>query len=376
MPFRLPTRVHFGRGAITAIAQRVADHGCQRILLITDAGLLQTQWPDAVVAALEASLCEVITNASIEPNPRHTTIDTLAEEARHNGIELVIGLGGGSVIDAGKAIAMLLRNAGSCLDYEGKNAFHNGSAPFIAIPTTCGTGSEVTWVSVISNLEAQRKVSVKGDAMFPADAIVDPDLILTLPLSLVATTGMDALTHALEAYTGTCSNPFSDALAEKAIVLLDTYLPIACTNIENTRARTEVMRASTLAGMAFGNADVAGVHCLSESLGGLYDLAHGLANAVLLAPVMAYHRPVIKGRLAALYSLLVDEPLPQEEASHAMIDRLADVASKLDIPSFSSFNIPVDDYPRIAEMAAMNGSNGSNPQPMAQADYMAILDTL
>ena len=377
MPFRLPTRIHFGRGIVSDIATVIADHGCQRILLVTDNGLQQTPWPDTIREALEDALCEVTVASSIEANPRHSTIDTLAEEARHNGAELVIGLGGGSVLDAGKAIAMLLRNAGSCLDYEGKNVFHNGSAPFIAIPTTCGTGSEVTWVSVISNLDEHRKVSVKGDAMFPADALVDPDLIQTLPPSLIAATGMDAFTHAIEAYTCSCSNPISDALAEKAMILLNTYLPVAFRNIENTQARVEVMRASTLAGMAFGNADVAGVHCLSESLGGLYDIPHGLANAVLLAPVMAYHRPVIKGRLAAIYSLLTDDGVSDpEQTSSRMIEHLQDLSAQLDIPLFSSFTIPIDDYEQIAQAAVTNNSNGSNPQPMTQKDYLSILNTL
>ena len=327
-PFRLPTRIHFGSNSLKQLPSIVHAYGYQRVLLVTDAGLNATQWPSLALEALNQKSLDVTVVDSIEPNPTYSTVDTIATEARRKEIELVIGLGGGSVIDAGKAVAMLLHNKGSILEYEGKNRFTDGSAPFIAIPTTCGTGSEVTWVSVISHPQEHRKLSIKGDAMFPNEAIVDPELISTLPSSLIAYTGMDAYTHAIEAYTGTCSNPISDALAEKAIVLLDRYLERAFLDAEDIEARTEVMRASTLAGMAFGNADVAGVHCLSESMGGLYNIPHGLANAILLVPVLKAHQLTIQDRLRTLYGYLeTNKGLTgsREYGSSAMLDAIQKV---------------------------------------------------
>ena len=379
MPFRLPTRIHFGPGILQDLGPILDTYGHQRILLVTDPGLNATRWPRYITSMLHNKLYEVTVVDTIEPNPRYTTVDHIAHQARHEDIELVIALGGGSVLDAGKAIAMLLNNEGSILKYEGKNTFYNGSAPFIAIPTTCGTGSEVTWVSVISNPDEQRKLSIKGDAMFPNEAIVDPDVLTTLPAPLIAYTGMDAYTHAIEAYTCNCGNPFSDALAEKAIGLLDRYLVRAFLNIEDKEARTEVMRAATLAGMAFGNADVAAVHCLSESIGGLYDTPHGLTNAILLAPVFTSHLPAIKHKLSTLYHFLHPGKaanLDSDQASSALLESIQLLTSQLDIPPFTSLSIPESEFTRMASMAVTNNSNRSSPRPMHAQDYLAILHTI
>ncbi|MFK7847445.1 MAG: iron-containing alcohol dehydrogenase family protein [Rhodothermales bacterium] len=376
MSFRLPTQVTIASGCIRRIAEVVATFSCRRILLVIDEGLRITAWPDVILGALEDTGLEVHVEDQIEQNPRHSTIDEIAGKARGLEIELVIGLGGGSVLDAAKAVAMLLRNPGSCVQYEGKNLFENGSVPFIAVPTTCGTGSEVTWVSVISHPAELRKLSVKGDAMFPDVALVDPDVLTTLPDRLIAYTGMDALTHALEAYTVVCHNPVSDALAEKAIALLFQYLPRVVIDREDEEARFEVMRASTLAGMAFGNADVGGVHCLSETIGGIWDVPHGLANAILLVPVMRYHQPVIQKRLAALarcLDLVEAEDAAVGVLSDAMINRIQELVNELDIPAFSSLGINEEEYHRIAAGAVENNSNSSNPQLMDAPAYLEIL---
>ena len=236
-------------GCVNQVAEVVASFSSRRVLLVADQGISATPWFTLVMDLVEKAGIPIVSADEIEPNPRYTTIDKLAERARSNKLDCVVGLGGGSVLDAAKAIAMLCKNSGSCLDYEGKNRFEHGSVPFVAIPTTCGTGSEVTWVSVITHPGQQRKLSVKGDAMFPAAALVDADMLKTLPAHLIASTGMDALTHAVEAYTVNCGNPVSDALAEKAIVLLFRYLPALYQNVDDDDARFAVMRASTLAGM-------------------------------------------------------------------------------------------------------------------------------
>lgn len=344
-------------------------------MLVLDEGLQATPWPDQAIALLHAAGLVVHVRDEVEPNPRYQTIDAMAAFGRDEDVDFVIGLGGGSVLDAAKAVSMLLRNAGSCLEYEGKNRFTRGTVPFVAIPTTCGTGSEVTWVSVISHVAQQRKLSVKGDAMFPDVALVDADLLHTLPAHLVAYTGVDALTHAIEAYTVTLHNPVSDALAEKAIVLLFAYLQRLVEDIEDEEARFAVMRASTLAGMAFGNADVGGVHCLSETLGGIWDVPHGLANAMLLTPVMRYHASVIGPRLASLCALIAPgaKNLSEAEAAGTFLQAVDALVASVHIPAFSSLGIPAEAYPQIAAGAVANNSNESNPQPMAAQDYLRIL---
>jgi len=292
-------------------------------------------------------------------------------------MEAVVSLGGGSVLDAGKAASMLATNLGAALDYEGRNKFTVAPLPFYAIPTTCGTGSEVTWVSVLTHEASRRKISIKGDAMFPHRALVDADLLASLPAHLIAWTGMDALTHALEATTGNAANPVSDALAEKAMALLFANLPAAAADpAGNGLAREAVMRAATLAGMAFGNADVAGVHCLSETLGAHYDTPHGLANAVLLAPVMRYHAAVIEPRLRRLAALFWPAEATTNNGADLFLHKLDTLAAALSIPTFASLKVPGADLPVIAAQAVLNGSNPSNPQPMTAEDYMTILQQL
>jgi len=312
----------------------------------------------------------------VEPNPRVGTVDRLADAARGAGAAVVVAVGGGSVIDAAKGIALLLRNPGSGADYEGRNRFASPAAPLVAIPTTCGTGSEVTWVSVLSLPTEQRKISVKGDGLFPAWALVDPDVLSTLPRELLAQTGMDAMTHAVEAYVGLRANPASDALAEKAVALLLQALPRAAGE-PNPEALDAVMRASTLAGMAFGNADVGAVHCLSEAIGGLLDLPHGLLNAVLLVPVLAHHGPAAMPRLAGLARAVGVSASPDDSTSAAaLLDRLRRLSHDVGIPSYAALGIPREAHGTIARLAEGNGSNASNPRPWTAADYAVVLDAL
>ena len=373
--YRMPTRVHIAPGCRARLPEVTVALGLERVVLVVDPGLTATPWPEEIGGILAG--VEVSTYDRVEPNPRTTTATRIAVLLRSSNADGVVALGGGSVIDAAKAAAMLATNSGKPEDYEGPDRYPNPPLPMIAVPTTCGTGSEVTWVSVLSHETSRRKISVKGESMFPNQALVDADLIATLPHDLIAWTGLDALTHAVEATTCTLANPVSDALAEKAIVLLFEYLERAVADIElDVPAREAVMRASTTAGLAFGNADVAGVHCLSESIGGMFDVPHGLANAILLAPVMRYHRPHVEQRLAELEALIDpsgDPRVPAAWRAGSFLDRLDGLTARLGTPFFSSFKIPATDFPAVAELAARNGSNGSNPQPMAEEDYLEIL---
>jgi len=375
MAFRIPTHVTIESGCFDRLPVVVDPLGKGRVLLVVDRGLLLTPWPAQAERMLINHGKDVIVFSDIEVNPRHTTVDSLADMARNSEMDVVIGLGGGSVIDAAKAVSMLVNNPGSCVQYEGKNRFTRSTVPFIAVPTTCGTGSEVTWVSVISHGDEQRKMSIKGDGMFPDVALVDPDLLKTLPASLVAYSGLDALTHALEAYVSLTANPISDALAEKAIVLIMNYLRRAVSDTAgDADAREAVMRASTLAGMAFSNADVGAVHCLSETLGGLWDIPHGLGNAVFLVPVLKYQLLFIQDRLTRLFSLVVPSSTYSKKTdAERMISRVEQLVTDVGVPTFQSLGIDATSFPRIASEATNNNSNPSNPRPMMEADYMQIL---
>ncbi len=380
--FRLPTHVQIAPGALgqlTTVLQQM--DGARAALLLVDPGLSATPWPAAATEAVRTSGITVETFDAIEPNPRTTTAEAAADRARAAGPGcVVVGLGGGSALDAAKAAAMLATNTGPASSFVGHNRFQHDPLPFIAIPTTCGTGSEVTWVSVLSDATARTKISLKGDGMFPTQALVDADLLRTLPAHLVAATGVDALTHALEATTGRVANDVSDALAETAIRLLFQYLPRAVADIGgDDEARAAVMRASTLAGIAFGNADVAAVHCLSEALGGLYDVPHGLTNAILLAPVLRFNQPFVDGRLASLLDVV--EPAhggggTVAERAAFFLDRLDALLTAIGIPSFGVLGVPSDGFPVVATSAEANGSNASNARLMTANDYATILQSL
>ncbi|MFL6196126.1 MAG: iron-containing alcohol dehydrogenase family protein [Thermoanaerobaculia bacterium] len=371
-PFRLPTRLLMAPGALAQLPEVVAGYSPERVLLVTDPGLEDTGWPERIWQALAEINIEAITFDDVEANPRASTVDRMAEWAKAEGATLVLGVGGGSVLDAAKAAAMVMTNGGAAASYEGRDRYAEKPLPFIAVPTTCGTGSEVTWVSVLTVEERYAKISVKGEAMFPDWAVVDPELLRTLPGRLVAWTGMDALTHALEAATGRRANPVSDTLAADAASLLFRYLRRAAEDIEgDAEAREAVMRASTLAGLAFGNADVAAVHCLSETLGGRYDLPHGLANAALLRPVLEYNLPATRDKLAALATAAGLGATAED-----LLKAVEDLLDALDIPGFPAFGIPREDHPWIAERAAQNGSNASNAREMGAEQYLELLEGL
>jgi alcohol dehydrogenase len=341
-------------------------------MIVIDPGLKDDGFE--LVETLQEQDLSTLVFLDVEANPRTSTVENLAQLIRQESCDVVVAIGGGSVMDAAKAAAMLAKNPGSPLDYLNTRHFPGGSLPTVMLPTTCGTGSEVTWVSVLTDEANQRKISIKGPQMFPTLALVDAGWLDTLPANLLAWTGMDALTHALEATTCKLANPISDALAEKAISLLLTYLPPAYHHgKKDPHALGQVMKASTLAGMAFGNADVAGVHCLSESLGALYDTPHGLANAVLLLPVLESHMPYVNDRLQALATLFHAVEVSDAEGFLAQIQALND---QLQIPTFSSLNVPKSDFDKIAALATSNGSNASNPRIMGESDYRQILNSL
>ncbi len=374
--FSIPTRVRIAPGCSTGLTGAVIGLGGQRVLFVTDSGLASGPLVRRALDLFTAHGLDWELFVEVPSNPRTATAEKLATLTRPG--DVLVGFGGGSVIDATKAAAMLATNGGQARDWVGKTEFPNHPLPLIAVPTTCGTGSEVTWVSVLSDTEHRTKISIKGRQMFPDLALVDADLIRKLPPELIASTGMDALTHALEATTGKPRNPISDMMAETAISLSLRYLLRAARDSNGDHeAREGIARASTLAGLAFGSTDVGGVHCLSESLGGLYDVAHGLANARLLVPVMRSHGEHVEQRLAQLDSMnRPDGSSAPQPSGEAFLDRIEALLAELPLPQVSALGIQAVDHERIAQMAIENGSNSSNPREMGTAQYRAILESL
>jgi alcohol dehydrogenase len=371
MLYHMPTAIIFGAGTISELGGVVGDRlRSSRPLLVTDRGLIKS----GIVERLLSGLPAIHTIDEIEPNPRHNTVNRGGEIARKIKPDLVIGLGGGSVLDAAKAIALLTTNPGRIEEYEGRERYKNAPLPVLAIPTTCGTGSEVTWVSVITHTERRFKMSIKGSRMYPAAALVDPDLLMTLPSHLVASTGLDALTHAIEAFTVKPANFISDTLALEAIQLIFRFLPRAYQNIRGDReARERQMKGSLLAGMAFGNSDVGAVHCLAESVGSLYDTPHGVANAIFLPHVMEFNLPAAGEKYAIIAAAVGLEAANADAAASALTQKIKDLSRSLSIPSFHDLGIPEGDFKAIARKSFENNSNPSNAREAIAEDYLTIL---
>ncbi len=372
MRYHLPTRIVFQSGVLSKAGSVMEQEvGTGRTFLVTDKGVQAAGIADKLLAQLsDATVFD-----EIEQNPRHSTVDRAGEMARKIQPELILGLGGGSVLDAAKAIALLGTNPGKIEDYEGRKQYGVAPLPMVAIPTTCGTGSEVTWVAVITHSDRRFKMSIKGPEMYPALALVDPDVLQTLPPRLVAATGMDALVHAVEAFTVKPATYITDILAEESLRLIFTSLEPAYQDIQGNRtAREGIMLGSLVAGMSFGNSDVGAVHCLSESVGALFDIPHGIANAILLPYVMEFNLPVAVSKYARIAHLLGIEDESPEKASHKLVLAVKDLSRRLDIPHFRDLGIPTGQFQEIAEKSFANNSNTSNPREADVTDYLGMLE--
>ncbi len=372
MLFHMPSRLYFGSGEIKNLKLIIDDYlKARNPVLVTDAGIMKSGLLEKILPQLPG----IKVFDQIEANPKSDTINTIAKEMRALTPDLIIGLGGGSPLDAGKALALLCTNEGDIEAYEGREKYKQDPLPFLAIPTTCGTGSEVTWVSVITDVNRKFKMSIKGPKMYPAVSIVDPDLIQTLPPSIIASTGLDALTHAVEAYLSKPATLITDNHAVKAVQLILGALEGAYTDIKNNPTdRENLMFGSTIAGFAFGNSDVTAVHCISESIGALYDIPHGIANSIFLPHVLTYNLPDCYRKMATLARLSGIKDTNDMTASQSFIEMIMDLSKRLHIPQFKDLNIGKDKFDKIAEMSFENNSTPSNPRALEKKDYLRILE--
>lgn len=371
MLFHMPARLYFGSGEIVNLKSIVDDYlKADNPVLVTDKGIVAS----GLLEKIASQFSGIKIFDEIEANPKSTTINKIAGEIREIGVDLVIGLGGGSPLDAGKALALLATNDGNIEAYEGKEKYKHDPLPFLAIPTTCGTGSEVTWVSVITDVKRKFKMSIKGPKMYPAASIVDPDLLKTLPPSIIAATGLDALTHAVEAYLSKPATLITDTHAIKAVKLILRAIEGAYSDIKNNHTdRENLMFGSTIAGFAFGNSDVTAVHCISESIGALFDIPHGVANSIFLPHVLAYNLPHCFEKMAGLARQVGITQTDDMEASNAFIQLITDLSQRFGIPSFKNLNIEKDQFDKIADMSLENNSTPSNPRVLEKKDYLNIL---
>jgi alcohol dehydrogenase len=374
--FQLETRIEFGPGRLASIGDEALLLAQKCVMLVTDPGLIAAGVAGRVEERLKLAGLDCVVFSGISSNPRDGECQEAARVAVDAGVELFVGLGGGSAIDTAKAAATLATNGGRVRDWEDPKRPQNPPLPLLAVPTTAGTGSEVTWVAVISDEDEHRKMTLLDPRIAPRVAILDPEITVSLPAQLTASTGMDALVHAIEAYTCKVANPISDALALQAIGLIGGALKTATTNASDLSARSDMLLGSLLAGVAFGNADVGAVHCLGESLGGLYDTPHGVACAVFLPFVLDFNcgaNPEKHARVAAALGVDTSD-LSADEGAAAASAAATSLMKTVGIPSLRDLQeLSGKDMETLARLSDEHVCSPDNARSIGYDDYLRLV---
>ena len=364
----IPPIIKIGSGAFGETPSIVTRLGSRRPLIITDAFFVSRGLPAKLAKQLlETGLpCGVFSDTV--PDPTSDVIDAGVRAYKDGNHDGLISIGGGSPIDTAKAIGMLVANGGACRDYRVPNPIPKASPPHIAIPTTAGTGSEVTRYTVITDSAKDEKMLIAGISLLPSAAVVDYELTLSMPPRLTADTGTDALTHAIEAYVSRKANRFSDTLALSAMQTIWTKLPQAYHHPDDRDAREQMMQAATLAGIAFSNASVALVHGMSRPIGAFFHVAHGLSNAMLLPAVTKFSVSGAARRYAECASALgITSPTDtDEQATAKLVKAIFDRNAELQVPSPKKYGLDQKRFfsaiPTMAAQALASGSPGNNPR--------------
>jgi alcohol dehydrogenase class IV len=348
------SEVVFGEHAADQVGEKTKALGCSKVICIYDQGVKDAGIVDPVIKNLEAAGLKVVQYGKVLPDPPDTMVDECGELARKEKVDGVVGLGGGSTLDTAKAVNLLLGNPGKISDYfGGPNAPEaKPGKPLVLVPTTAGTGSEVTYVSVISDTATHTKGGVKGAPTIATAAIIDPLLTLGMPPKITAATGMDTFAHALEAYTSVGSNIMSDVLSEKAMELVIQYLPKAVKNGSDIEARTQMSFACLIAGMSFNDAMVHFGHAFGHSLGAAHHVAHGIGCAIAqpgVIEIAAKATPKKVRRLGEMLGLKLAESLSPAEVGAQVGEKMASFTREIGIPTLKDLAIKESDLENIAQ---------------------------
>ena len=363
-----PRLMAVGGGALADLPGLMCRLGLARPLIVTDPYIAGCGILDRATALLDGARIPWAVFKDTVPDPTTDALDTGVARMREGDYDSLVAIGGGSSIDTAKGMSVLYANGGRMRDYKVPNEIPLAGPPVIAIPTTAGTGSEVTRFTVITDTETDEKMLIAGLACCPAAAIVDYELTLTMPLRLTADTGIDSLTHAIEAYVSRRANPFADGLAKNAMGLIARHIRTACAEPDNRAAREAMMLGATTAGMAFSNASVALVHGMSRPIGAFFHVPHGLSNAMLLPEVTAFSAPAASDRYAdcARAMGVADESEGSQSAVARLVDELRRLNADLQVPSPRQYGIDRARYeellPVMASQALASGSPANNPR--------------
>lgn len=376
--FNLPTQVKYGVGVLEDLAPTLRSSGSTKVLLITDKGIVTTGLAEQISARLEEGGMDVVVFDDVAPNPRDKNVHEAFALLNEQKCDAVVGLGGGSAMDCGKCVAALTCNPGRINDYEGIDLLTTKpSIPLVAIPTTAGTGAEVSGWAVITDTSRNYKMGIGSHFLAPQFAFVDPTVTVGLPQRMTAYSGLDALCQAIEAYICRCTSPIVEALAVKAMVLINENIRQAYAKGDDIAARSGMSFGSMIAGIAMANSDCAGVHSAAETLGGYYDLPHGLTVAVMMPPVFRYSMIACMDKFADIAGFLGErvEGLSLRDRAIKAIEAIEKLLGDLDIPSIAEIGVKREDIPELARIASQNISVNDNPRKLSQEDFVKIYNS-
>ncbi|MFJ8247966.1 iron-containing alcohol dehydrogenase [Peribacillus asahii] len=373
----MPTRVECGNGISEKTGELVKELGVTRVLIITDKGVRAANLLDGI----EKSLLDVNVDYEIydevEPNPSAETIHRGVDYLKQHKSDAVLAVGGGSSIDTAKGIAAMATNPGHILEYEGVGKITNLPLPIIAIPTTAGTGSETTNSTIVTNRETSFKLAVISPHLFPNLAILDPALTLGLPQEITAATGMDALTHAIESYTSKAANPVSQAFAMQAVKMIGENLTKSYFVGTDLVSRENILVASMLAGVAFSQSRLGNVHAISHTLGGVFNIPHGIANAALLPFVMKFNLPACADKYKDIAIALGKDVsgLSTLQAAEKAIETVIEMNQSMNIPlNIKDLGVSLDYLPKLVEDSMRSGNVLINPRLTKPVDIQSIIE--
>ena len=372
--FFMPSNNILGQGALAEGLTQIAQLGFKKAFLVTDAPLVQMGMAQQVADRLAEKGIEYVIFDGVKPNPTVGNVNAGLEQLNKAQADFIISLGGGSVHDCAKGIALVASNGGKIEDYEGLNQSKKPQMTLIAINTTAGTASEMTRFTIITDESRHVKMAIVDSNVTPFLSINDSELMEGMPAGLTAATGMDALTHAVEAYVSTIASPITDACALKAIALVARYLPTAVREPNHKEAREQMAYAQFLAGMAFNNASLGYVHAMAHQLGGFYDLPHGVCNALLLPHVEAFNMSVASERLNEVGQVLGANNSDLKGLDViAAIKKLADIVG---IPkSLEELGVKREDFDTLADNALKDVCGLTNPVQASHAEIVGIFES-
>lgn len=374
--FFMPNISLMGPGCVKKISEEINSRGLKKALIVCGKRSSKSEEFKGITDLLEENNIDYVVYPGSQPNPTVKNVMDGVEILKENDCDFVISYGGGSPHDCAKGIALVATNGGNIKDYEGINKSKKPQLPLISINTTAGTASEMTVFSIITDEDRHVKMAIVDKNVTPILAVNDPELMVSMPKSLTAATGMDALTHAVEAYVSTAATPVTDACAQKAIELISQYLRDAVEDGTNMEARDMMAYAEYLAGMAFNSASLGYVHAIAHQLGGFYNLPHGVCNAILLPEVQEFNSRVSSNKLKDIAKFMgVDTSnMSDEEGAKSCINAIRKLSSDVGIPSgLKELGVKVEDFDTLADNALKDACGLTNPIKATHQDVKDIL---